>query len=267
MKQLIEVIKLKERDVNGRMGWVMDKEDFKRLVSKYGATLSEMNQAGLSRGVWKNTLEYYGWDVNIIQGLRQAPWKEGKHGNSDMGFTSQIEVKDIRRVNDTKIAQYLNFLDNYFPGLKTKYSDYHYNTQDVLKYLSDKVRTSLEIRECLRYVSQRVRKWAKKKKLPYINSCPSNFLEHHFAKILDGLGIEYIFQYPIGKYLFDFYLPQHNLLIEVDGGGHRGQKDIDKLGLAKTKGFRVLKLEVKDRSFLKNNHDKIKNKICKECGL
>lgn len=46
-------------------------------------------------------------------------------------------------------------------------------------------------------------------------------LEKDFAEqFLDKLGIEYIWQFYAEsiKRWFDFYLPKHNLLIEVDGG-------------------------------------------------
>ena len=45
-------------------------------------------------------------------------------------------------------------------------------------------------------------------------------LEEDFAKeFLDKLGVEYVYQFEtnIGRW-FDFYLPKHNLLIEIDGG-------------------------------------------------
>lgn len=44
-------------------------------------------------------------------------------------------------------------------------------------------------------------------------------LEEDFAKeFLDKLGVKYTYQFEtnIGRW-FDFYLPEHNLLIEVDG--------------------------------------------------
>lgn len=37
------------------------------------------------------------------------------------------------------------------------------------------------------------------------------------AQILDSLDLEYISEYRLGPYLFDFYIPNHNVLIEVQG--------------------------------------------------
>lgn len=46
-------------------------------------------------------------------------------------------------------------------------------------------------------------------------------LEKDFAKnFLEKLGVKYIWQFEAKdiKRWYDFYLPEHNLLIEVDGG-------------------------------------------------
>lgn len=46
-------------------------------------------------------------------------------------------------------------------------------------------------------------------------------MEQDFAKdFLDKLGVKYVYQYEakdIGRF-YDFYLPEHNILLEVDGG-------------------------------------------------
>lgn len=33
--------------------------------------------------------------------------------------------------------------------------------------------------------------------------------------ILDRYGVEYVFQYPIDRYIADFYLPKYDVLVEV----------------------------------------------------
>lgn len=46
-------------------------------------------------------------------------------------------------------------------------------------------------------------------------------LEEDFARdFLDKIGLEYIYQFEAKdiKRWYDFYLPKHNLLIEIDGG-------------------------------------------------
>ena len=42
-------------------------------------------------------------------------------------------------------------------------------------------------------------------------------LEFTFADILTGLGIEFVHQYEVEGFNYDFYIPSKNILIEVDG--------------------------------------------------
>lgn len=42
-------------------------------------------------------------------------------------------------------------------------------------------------------------------------------LEKEFQTILNSLGVSYIFQYTVNGYNYDFYIPNKNILIEVDG--------------------------------------------------
>ncbi len=44
-----------------------------------------------------------------------------------------------------------------------------------------------------------------------------NSLENAFAKVLDNIGVEYKQQHRISRYLFDFYMPKYNLIIETHG--------------------------------------------------
>jgi G:T-mismatch repair DNA endonuclease (very short patch repair protein) len=44
-----------------------------------------------------------------------------------------------------------------------------------------------------------------------------NKLEKAFAALLDSTNIEYTQQYRLGRFIFDFYLPKSNMLIEVHG--------------------------------------------------
>lgn len=50
-------------------------------------------------------------------------------------------------------------------------------------------------------------------------------LEFTFAEILAGLGIEFIHQYHLDGFDYDFYIPSKNLLIEVDGDYWHGHPD------------------------------------------
>ena len=58
--------------------------------------------------------------------------------------------------------------------------------------------------------------------------------EKHFYKILESLGIKFWFQYPIFNkdrsgnikkfYIADFYLPDSNTIVEIDGGYHNSRE-------------------------------------------
>lgn len=51
-------------------------------------------------------------------------------------------------------------------------------------------------------------------------------LEQKFEDMLVELNIQFINQHPLNGYLYDFYLPKHNLLIEVDGDWFHCNPDV-----------------------------------------
>jgi very-short-patch-repair endonuclease len=104
---------------------------------------------------------------------------------------------------------------------------------------------NLDEREKQRY--RRI-KWFKNKPLN-----KKSKLESYFEKLLIGLGIEYESQYPIKGYLYDFYIPNKNVLIEVDGDWFHFNKNIyDEV------------TSIIQESVMEN--DKIKNMIAKDEG-
>lgn len=42
-------------------------------------------------------------------------------------------------------------------------------------------------------------------------------LEQKFSKLLDSCNIKWMNQFKIGKKRYDFYLPEYDLLVEIDG--------------------------------------------------
>jgi len=65
-----------------------------------------------------------------------------------------------------------------------------------------------------------------------------------WAQLRGGkLGVRVRRQHPLWPYVVDFYVPAHRLVIEVDGGIHRFQREHDRLRasfLANTYRVRVL---------------------------
>ena len=121
---------------------------------------------------------------------------------------------------------------------------------DILDYSGIKNNGRFYCHECNNYFNIRA------DHLLYDHGCPicniDSLGEKMVFNILKFNHIEYIYQYKVKykntAYFYDFYLPENNLIIEVDGIGH------------------YLK---KSRNYLseKDNHDKIKNKIAKDRGI
>jgi very-short-patch-repair endonuclease len=265
METPIEIIKLRQQTIGGSKAWVMAEEDLVRLISKYKLTLQGLLELGLSRSIWDNTLAYYGWDVNTVEGFRKRPYTQTRHGNSNYGFSSVIKDLHVTRAADTKIQGYLGYMEKMFPGFTEAYSAYHQDPTGVSTYLHGVSRKLLEANQVLKLIHHRVRKWANKVNKPYHKLLHSS-LNHTFAKLLDELGVRYEVEVKVREYYFDFYLPDYRTFIEVDGGGHKPEKDEDKEGCL-LRGDKLLRFKVRDTIALKHKHERIKNKIRKECGF
>jgi very-short-patch-repair endonuclease len=59
-------------------------------------------------------------------------------------------------------------------------------------------------------------------------------------------GLKVRRQVPIGPYIADFYIPDHRLVIEADGGGHGGPADLARDRWLAGAGFRTLRLWNRD---------------------
>ena len=55
------------------------------------------------------------------------------------------------------------------------------------------------------------------------------------------MGLKVRRQVPIGPYIADFYIPEHRLVIEADGGGHGGPRDAERDQWLAVQGFRTLR--------------------------
>ncbi|MDP2913795.1 MAG: endonuclease domain-containing protein, partial [Candidatus Omnitrophota bacterium] len=78
-------------------------------------------------------------------------------------------------------------------------------------------------------------------------------------------GVKFRRQHPIGRYILDFYCPEHKLGIEADGGGHCDDVG-KKRDEARTKtlseyGVRILRFSDLD---ILNNIEGVYEVICKE---
>ena len=60
----------------------------------------------------------------------------------------------------------------------------------------------------------------RKKRIKYLKDYQYNnktILESRFGELLESIGVDFIFQYTICGFNFDYYLPKYDLVIEVDG--------------------------------------------------
>ena len=78
-------------------------------------------------------------------------------------------------------------------------------------------------------------------------------LEKEFQTILNGLGISYIFQYIVNGYNYDFYIPDKNILIEVDGDWWHCNPELNIQPVYESQKHTI-------------KHDLIKNKIALDNG-
>lgn len=79
-------------------------------------------------------------------------------------------------------------------------------------------------------------------------------LEQRFEDMLVELNIQFINQHPLNGYLYDFYIPKHNLLIEVDGDWFHCNPDVYPEAIHEI------------QKFVKEN-DESKNKVAQENNI
>lgn len=74
--------------------------------------------------------------------------------------------------------------------------------------------------------------------------------ENIAAQALSNLGIRYVQQYIIGKYSVDFFLPELNYVLEMDGVyGHLSKSDI-KRDCALVLDYKIIKvLHITEKSY------------------
>lgn len=81
--------------------------------------------------------------------------------------------------------------------------------------------------------------------------------EMAILKILDSIGIDYIFQHPIEYYCVDFYIPSKNLVIQVDGCYWHGHGCSVQSKTLDTRQKNRIRLDHSCDSYLKNRGYKV----------
>ena len=146
--------------------------------------------------------------------------------------------------------------DIYTPERNEKISKYkteywkNNDTSIIQKWLGDYIGSERHIKLC---------KSNQKKATKAALSSKVSKSEKEFAKELKKEGIEFIQQYYVNQFPFDFYIPSKNLLIEIDGEfyhplkesdciydiqKHNFERDIRKTKLAKDLGYNLKRIRV-----------------------
>jgi very-short-patch-repair endonuclease len=95
--------------------------------------------------------------------------------------------------------------------------------QDVYRTAKDRVSERMKMSNYERWkedlgeeaAKNRLEEWSKKVKIPNISK--NTLPERQFMRVLGELQIHAIQQYPVLGFVCDFYIPDHNLIVEIDG--------------------------------------------------
>jgi very-short-patch-repair endonuclease len=79
-------------------------------------------------------------------------------------------------------------------------------------------------------------------------------LEKEFKNLLSTLKIEYIFQYVVEDYNYDFFIPSKNLLIEVDGDWWHCNPELNIIPIHNSQKHTVEHDRIKNAIAMKNNY-------------
>ena len=194
-------------------------------------------------------------------------YKENISKNTKKGMDNDI-VKDKLKYKKTK--EHLDKMANSISNLhkKGKYSNiYTIERNDKIS----KAKTKYWKNNDTSIIQTWLKEWIGSD--AHINLCKSNQLkafrksrgrkiskpEKEFAKTLKDKKIKYIQQYEMGGYFFDFYIPEENLLIEIDGSFYHPlriedcvydiqknnfSRDIKKTKVALDLGFKLERIRV-----------------------
>jgi len=78
-------------------------------------------------------------------------------------------------------------------------------------------------------------------------------LEQQFEDIMKEVGVQFLNQFPLDGYLFDFYIPKHNILIEVDGDWFHCNPDVHPKPIYETQKVTLQNDERKNKIVKDNN--------------
>ena len=92
--------------------------------------------------------------------------------------------------------------------------------RDKAKWIKKNIKKDAFKRESTEFDKKRVLEYNAKKMANQMTKP-----EREFEKLMKEMGIKYVAQKIIGGFIYDFYLPDHKMLVEVDGDYYHGHPD------------------------------------------
>lgn len=223
---------------------VVDENQFKQLFVKEGKSKKWFAKNGVGHRRWRQTLDHWGYDEKTIENLRRNKILKGSTLNKTTKFSERV----IR-------------VSNRFPEIAEALKLYESNPAIMAQTIMD-INTSIyELKEDLRLIKKHVNNRLTRNDIKV--NFVANALENKVKIILDELNLNHISSWKVDNSFYDFYLPEYNLLIEVDGKQHHSPKlNLPKNRLAKSKGYKLLRIKEKNVKYVHY----IKDKISKALG-
>ena len=181
-----------------------DKEKSKRTCRERYGVDNPMQNKEISKKSLNNKIEKYGID-NISNQNKTRQTCQERYGVNNVSFIPEV----IKKIESTKLERYGDkYYSNREKAKQTMIEKYGVENIIVLSEIQDKI-----------YKTKRKRK-------TFVLSS----IELQFKKWLDEHKIKYIYQYKNEKYPFvcDFYFPDINLYLEIQGNWVHGKHPYNK---------------------------------------
>lgn len=207
---------------------IVNKEELLKLLNK-GETLCNIcKHFSISEPTLNKNIQYHNIDPPA-----------GKH----IHFTTYLILRDLERLTNIDFIEYLK------PSVSL----------NIKNLRNDVYMAELAIQKCketLAALRYRMNLGA--------SAIPRSKYERILIEFLIDYKIEFIPQYIVERLPFDIYLPNFNLLIEVDGKGHNTKSDDIKNSLAETNKYQLLRIDFSKWKTKNNILKKVKSVLLKK---
>lgn len=186
---------------------------------------------GISDYILKSNMRYYNLKL-----------KKKRHQVSKDNLFQGLNKREILRIKELSIL---------FPDLYKNFIEKLNNDIKVVELIDNMLSLSFDLRILVRKLKRYQRNI---KNHRYV----SNIVEYQVSLIFDKKDIDYIPQFNIGDYYYDFLLVDYNTIIELDGNLHNKKRDKLKDKIANENGYLVKRIKL-DK---KENEKTLRRKLC-----